>query len=92
MTEMSKEEGVAYAVLERFEKIRLPRALDIKERVDRGDKLESADLEFLQRVMGDAEEIKRYMEQVPDMQNLYARAVNLYKEITTKALENEQKT
>lgn len=90
MTEFSKEEGVAYALLERFEKIRMPRALDIKERVDRGDKLSDADVAFLQRVMSDSEEIKRYVEKVPEVQALYGRAVNLYHEIMQKALENEQ--
>lgn len=92
MPETSKAEGVAYTVLERFEKFRLPRTLDIKERVDRGEKLGSSDLAFLERVMSDAQEVKRYVDQVPDMEKLYARAVNLCKEITTKALENEQKT
>jgi hypothetical protein len=92
MTEISKEQGVAYMVLERFEKFRLPRMLDIKSRVDRGGKLENADLEFLEQVMTDAPEVQRYIAQVPDLGNLYARAVNLYKEITTKALENEQKS
>ena len=91
MAEISKEQGVAHAVLERFERFRLPRALDIKQRVDRGERLTDADFEFLKRVMSDAEEIKRYVEKLPEMQALYGRAVNLYHEITKKALENEPK-
>jgi len=42
-------------------------------------------------VMSDAEEIKRNVEKLPEMQALYGRAVNLYHEITKKALENEPK-
>ena len=68
-----------------------PGALDIKERVDRGEKLNDADVAFLQRVMSDSEEIKRYVDKVPEVQALYGRAVTLYHEITQKALENEQK-
>lgn len=92
MTEVSKEEGIAFTLLERFEKFRLPRALDIKERVDRGEPLGDADIAFLERVMGDAEEVGRLVEKHPEYRSLYTRVVSLYQQITQKALENEQQS
>lgn len=90
MTEVSKQEGIVTALLERLEQRRIPRALDIKEKVDSGEILDEYDIEFLERVMKDAEVTKRYIDERPDLQALYTRVVGLYQEITKKALENEQ--
>ena len=92
MTDESKqkEEGIVEALIERFEKWRLPRALDIKGKVDRGEKLDDFDINFLEKVLRDAEEIKPYVDKRPDYQALCTRAIALYGEITKKGLENEQ--
>jgi len=91
MAEISAEDGVLVALEERLVKFRLPRALDIKEKVDRGEPLNQWDTAFLEKVLADVQDVLPLIEQKPDLQGIYVRVVHLYKEITEKALENEEK-
>ncbi len=90
MSESEKEAGVLAVLIERFEKQRLPRALDLKEKVDKGERLDQFDTAYLEEVLEDAEQVRLLVDKHPEYQTLYARAVHLYKEITEKALQNEK--
>ena len=85
-----EDTGLAMVLIERFEQWILPRVLEIKARVDRGEKLADFDIDFLENVLKDAEEIKPHVDRAPEYQSLYTRAISLYEEITEKGLENEQ--
>ena len=92
MNDASKpeDEGIAAVLIERFEKWILPRALDIKASVDQGAKLDKLDIDFLEEELRVAQSVKFRVDRAPEFQTLYARVLNLYKEIVKKGLENEQ--
>ncbi len=91
MTESSKEAALIQVLAERLEKIRLPIALELKEKVDRGEVLNDLDIGFLEEVLGDVGKIKPLIDKHPEWQDLAGRMASLYNDITTKALENEPK-
>ena len=90
MTASTKDAGTIQVLAERLASQRLPRALSIKESVDRGERLGTSDIEFLEQVFKDAMQIRPLVDAHPEWHDLVARLVNLYKEITDKALENEK--
>ena len=92
MTDNSSDAGVIAALVERFEKFRLPSLLELKEKVDQGDRLNDREIEFLEQIIKDAEENRALVERNPEWQDISARVIGLYNEITGKALENEKNT
>ncbi len=91
MTEPDKQRLIKEALFERFEKHRLPRILDIKESVDAGNPLSKMDTDFLEEVIRDGLENKHYVDDSPeDIQVLFSKVIQLYKEIISKALEIEK--
>ncbi len=88
MPESEKDAAMIQVLLERFEKQRLPRALALKEKVDKGEPLDEWDTAYLEEVFEDSEQVKAVVDEHPEYQDLYSRAVHLYNEITKKGLEN----
>lgn len=74
----SKDEGTLAALLERFEKYRLPRALRIKDKVDAGEALDDIDLEYLSKLLKDTQNITRLIDRNPEYQPLATKAIHLY--------------
>ena len=90
ITQSEKEAAVAQALVERFQKQRLPRALEMKARVDRGEVLSEIDLAFLEEVRSDAERVKPYVK-TPEWKKIASQMLDLYLEILDKGIANEKK-
>lgn len=90
MTDIQTDQGTIQVLLNRLTTLRLPRALELKARVDGGETLDDNDIEFLERVMEDAGNAQSLITRHPELHELATRLVSLYGEITSKALQNEQ--
>lgn len=90
MSEQDKDTGVIMALLERLEKFRLPRMLSLKQKVDEGGLLDEYDMEFLEEMLADGQKTRSVIDDNPQYQELAARIITLFGEITAKGLENEK--
>ena len=82
--------GLIEVFLERLEKQRLPRLLDIQKKVDQGTSLNEPDVDFLENSMQDAKKLIPMIDRIPEYQSLAAKVMALYKDITDKALQIEK--
>jgi hypothetical protein len=90
--EPADDAGTIQTMLDRLKNWRLPRALDIKKKVDQGGTLDGNDIQFLKTVFEDAGKAQSIAARHSELKTLVAKLTSLYAEITQKALENEQKS
>jgi len=90
MSHSKDDQGVISVLVERLQTQRLPRALSLKEKVERGEVLDDLDITFLEQVISDTNSVQTILARHPEYQELVARMTHLYKEITDRALSNEK--
>ena len=84
------ELGTVTALLLRASHRRIPRLLRIKKAVNEGKCLNNYQINFLKKVFEDAERAIPYIDHHPEMQDMAAKTVTLYREITEQAIKNEE--
>ena len=90
MSEVSKDTGVIAVLAKRMVEERLPKALELKERIDKGGLMNDLDLNFLEQIVKDAAQIMPMVKDDKRLSEIAASMTRLYKEISDKALENEK--
>jgi hypothetical protein len=90
LVDQQRPAGVEQALLLKLEQQVLPQTLELKRRVDAGEKLGARDIAFLDSVLEGLRRDGPYVQDNSQWEALYSRLVALYNEITHKALENEQ--
>ena len=90
MTSPAEDAGLAQVLLDRVNTPRLPRALELKAKVDRGEKLEKFEVDYLADILADIHSIKALVDRNPAYQEIVLKGIGLYKEISEKALANEK--
>jgi hypothetical protein len=84
------DDAVLQVLLDRLIKFRLPRALDIRKRVEAGECLTDTDMAFLKLALEDARDGQRYVVRNPQFHTLGAQITQVYGDIVSRAMQNEK--
>ena len=84
-----QHDAVSQLIIERFVKYRLPALMRMKDEVHAGKVLSDGELELLRRILQRANQFRKVVHEFPEYQDLVARIIDLFHEITELALRNE---
>ena len=91
LTREDAEEGTIAVLLDRAVNKRIPNVLAIKERLLKGGTLSDLEVTHLDEILTDGRKMQAMIDRHPQFKELGAKMTSLYAEITSMALENEQK-
>ena len=84
------DEATLQVMLERLLNFRLPRALALKKRIDRGEPMTDSDVAFMKSALQDAHDGQKFVVRNPQFHAVGTQIVQLYDDIVRKAAENEK--
>jgi len=85
-----RDRGTIQALLDRFNKQRMPRVVAMKEKVYAGELLDDRDLRLIREMRNDAKQIRGILERHPEYQELVAGGIGMLNEISEKDAENRK--
>ncbi len=85
-----RDMGVIMALLERFNKQRLPRAKAMQEKVDSGELLDDLDLALIRQVLLDADQMAGLINRHPEYREIRVKVMLMWTQIIEKDVENRK--
>jgi hypothetical protein len=92
MATIINDNALVHVLSKKLVKYQLPRLLFINKEMELGNKLNRFDLPFLKQNFKDDRSLSALVERHPEWQPVISKIVTLYRDITIKALENEQQS
>jgi len=89
MTEAEQTTCLTCTLLRRLRRQQLPRVFAIKARLDLGERVSMDDIRYLRDSIADAMRTKLVFDRSPDLAQVSAKIIALYRDITLEALQNE---
>lgn len=90
MTESQEMDGVMSALLRRLSSQNLPRIFALRDRLEQGERVSDEDIRYLRESFSDAMLSKPVFDRHPELAQVGAKVVTLYRDMTLKALDNER--
>ncbi len=90
MDQKQQDAATIAALLQRVTENYLPRARRMLERVNKGEKISDFDIRWLKERYADSLKTQSLVSRNPEYSQLVAGFIDLYTEITSKAIENEK--
>lgn len=88
MSDKQKDKAIIYTLIERFNTQRLPCALEMKKRLDRGEVLDDYDHKTLDDILEVINKIRPLIDRNPEYEQLFTKIVNLWVNIIEQAIKN----